>query len=1146
MWAIDKLVSLRNGDELEFESKAWRDIVGVVDEINRILKYQYYYGDSRDSNKAVILEYMKVEDEMPVRFPDAQTGNGRQSLQQNPVVDYLRSTFNFSSQRYADSTVISFRKNGTTHSLDIKTIGGSQYLVDDRGREGWDEICKNDDLTFLYLAGVFHFKEIWINGYRGIDSFPTVTEDNSIIDNTGDNIICMITDRLRADRDEYTVGLCLDGRIVPIGKHISRRIAFKYYYHYSQVLSDFNAFFDSLLAQGIVDESMRPKLMRIAITGDADEGFDDALPTYDRSRPKLSEKQKRSLPETANSYEDEYCSWIIKDSVLRIRGKDRGGWSRIGACYPLMEPGHVAMWWPDEGYDTVVIEEGVTDIGEYAFYYTPIKKISLPSTLKSIEECAFAGCKELHDIMIPDAVTKIAKDAFDLGIVLHAASGSYAEQYAYEQGLLFKATGKCLNQDESKNNSKQSSWKKKEPLSCKEHTIRFIRKHEPADAERIEKLLEYDDCIGFSQYYIECDGFLPLTLEYKDGEYVLYENEPGRYTEEIYSNKSLQAVFLYLIDSVKRNRAQYPQWYPRGKKMPLTKVPEVLPEAPGKLPDNIECIDGRFYLKTSAGRKPKSLEQSVIADKQTGSVQKQSSEAAGSNDTEVIPASPLREETEKNSITEDFRNGIIRLQGFTIKPGLTEEDFIHAFASTPSLGTIYTRHSDFFQGTVSDFTFSQRICAGDVYMKVSGDAQTGQKTSGNWFHINLTPACESEWAEVRYDDCVRFLASLIGEPDFGKKDDRSFVQKAEKKYPWGEIETYLYPDSHDGYTGGIIEISYNATIFHEQAESKDRDGESQENVTDKGAQQPASMLASSIPKTPIDQTDRSDKSESSEQSQGKSLPDNVICVDGRFKLKPSSTRWADTGSTYESKTKLPGNVVCIDGRYHLKSSAEQTAESGSVGVLYSQPGVSQQPPQQKNEPVPVKNDTTVVGNACWSETVQSASSDNSEDNITSGSFVGKYNTSILDSCMNDSWPGIEHPFIRKYQMNESQIKELFERIISNDIPFRRFVESPLQWFNRYASEEVKIDYIGDKLTVIDGDYSYTETPEFIKIEYYYCVIGFFDDSGKEKYSMCGIEEITDLNREETQLTRVSTRSQDVLNNPFGISGLFRVVTARYG
>lgn len=61
----------------------------------------------------------------------------------------------------------------------------------------------------------------------------------------------------------------------------------------------------------------------------------------------------------------------------------------------------------------VVVEEGVTTIGDYAFCdYMGISEISLPSTLVSIGDSAFYCCESLADIVIPDGVTIIGSQAF--------------------------------------------------------------------------------------------------------------------------------------------------------------------------------------------------------------------------------------------------------------------------------------------------------------------------------------------------------------------------------------------------------------------------------------------------------------------------------------------------------------------------------------------------------------------------------------------------------------------------------------------------------------------------------------------------------------------------------------------------------------
>lgn len=69
--------------------------------------------------------------------------------------------------------------------------------------------------------------------------------------------------------------------------------------------------------------------------------------------------------------------------------------------------------WYGETVKKLVVEEGVTAIGNYAFYdgwY--LADVSLPDTLKTICEGGFFNCPVLTEITIPDSVTTIGKKAF--------------------------------------------------------------------------------------------------------------------------------------------------------------------------------------------------------------------------------------------------------------------------------------------------------------------------------------------------------------------------------------------------------------------------------------------------------------------------------------------------------------------------------------------------------------------------------------------------------------------------------------------------------------------------------------------------------------------------------------------------------------
>ncbi len=61
----------------------------------------------------------------------------------------------------------------------------------------------------------------------------------------------------------------------------------------------------------------------------------------------------------------------------------------------------------------VIVEEGITYIGDFAFYgCTYLDSVSLPSTLKSIGDLAFADCP-IETIDIPSGVTSIGQSAFN-------------------------------------------------------------------------------------------------------------------------------------------------------------------------------------------------------------------------------------------------------------------------------------------------------------------------------------------------------------------------------------------------------------------------------------------------------------------------------------------------------------------------------------------------------------------------------------------------------------------------------------------------------------------------------------------------------------------------------------------------------------
>lgn len=97
---------------------------------------------------------------------------------------------------------------------------------------------------------------------------------------------------------------------------------------------------------------------------------------------------------------------------------------------------------PKYNVETVVIEEGITAIGAYNFYFFDnLVSVKLPSTLKRIEKAAFWGCDLLESVTVPYSVTYIGEDAFCSyfcdGFYLVGYSGTSAEKYAKSNDIGF-------------------------------------------------------------------------------------------------------------------------------------------------------------------------------------------------------------------------------------------------------------------------------------------------------------------------------------------------------------------------------------------------------------------------------------------------------------------------------------------------------------------------------------------------------------------------------------------------------------------------------------------------------------------------------------------------------------------------------------
>ena len=137
-----------------------------------------------------------------------------------------------------------------------------------------------------------------------------------------------------------------------------------------------------------------------------------------------------NIPNSVTNIGDEAFSWCksltkitIPSSVVNMNGNPFLGWD--GDLYNESEgfiyeqqvlfnkdkTTLIAYRSKDTNYS---ISNGVTHIGDYAFYYDEsLTSINIPNSVTNIGNCAFSNCESLTSINIPNGVTNIGSFAFD-------------------------------------------------------------------------------------------------------------------------------------------------------------------------------------------------------------------------------------------------------------------------------------------------------------------------------------------------------------------------------------------------------------------------------------------------------------------------------------------------------------------------------------------------------------------------------------------------------------------------------------------------------------------------------------------------------------------------------------------------------------
>ena len=95
-------------------------------------------------------------------------------------------------------------------------------------------------------------------------------------------------------------------------------------------------------------------------------------------------------------------------------------------------------WYENESVKQVIIGDGVTTIGDWAFSYCrALTSITIPNSVTTIGERTFANCYSLTSVTIPSSVTRIEDGAFsDCGnvkqITSEAVTPPYCSRYAFD------------------------------------------------------------------------------------------------------------------------------------------------------------------------------------------------------------------------------------------------------------------------------------------------------------------------------------------------------------------------------------------------------------------------------------------------------------------------------------------------------------------------------------------------------------------------------------------------------------------------------------------------------------------------------------------------------------------------------------------
>ena len=161
----------------------------------------------------------------------------------------------------------------------------------------------------------------------------------------------------------------------------------------------------------------------------------EITPVFDENSQKCEIKVVANNKDEKNNIEKTYIYTVKKvgpdDTVKGSCGKT-ATWELHGGCLTISGSGATNNWYvnskaPWSGFsdtiEEVVIGDGITSLGNFAFYqYPELKKVTFANTVTSIGTGAFQGCSKLQQIIFGNGLNSIGDHAFENCISLKEIS----------------------------------------------------------------------------------------------------------------------------------------------------------------------------------------------------------------------------------------------------------------------------------------------------------------------------------------------------------------------------------------------------------------------------------------------------------------------------------------------------------------------------------------------------------------------------------------------------------------------------------------------------------------------------------------------------------------------------------------------------